>query len=452
VSTPLDASRTYQWQAELIELVEAVLVTDPNNESTWIEWKSQLDLNARTGQEHVARHVLGFANRTVQRAAQHTGGYAYLIAGAEPGNLEGITPVDPATLHPIIVRWVGPDPRFHLEYIPVRAKTVLVVVIEPPMAGDQIHPVRSQLGKHEAGCVLVRRPGATHPANAHEIDELNARVRAGGSRISLSLEASPIEALPRRADFDELSEQERRVTLARPRIGEAKNTEEPYARALRALMASQTEFWQEPDQRTAEKYEQEVAKYAADHRQALEHTFAWMLWRHDPCWLHIEAQNTTDLNFTDVRLELHIAGAVRRWPKDWLDAADRDGEPAFPNRPAQLGTPKPRFNLGPGLLSPSVPLPRLIPASQIGGPRYNVTDTGSVTVVLERFDLRAQQRQQLLPVPVLVDAPAGTLLTCDWTATALNVSGQATGRFTLAVEESTFDADSALNADSHPSP
>jgi hypothetical protein len=75
-----------------------------------------------------------------------------------------------------------------------------------------------------------------------------------------------------------------------------------------------------------------------------------------------------------------------------------------------------------------------------------------VTVTLERFDLRAQQRQQLLPVPVLVEAPTGTLLTCDWTATALNVSGQATGRFTFAVTESTFDADSALNADSYPSP
>jgi hypothetical protein len=448
VSTPLDASRTYRWQAELIELIEAVLVTDPHNESTWIEWKSQLDLSARSGQEAIARHVLGFANRTVQKAAQHTGGYAYLIAGAEPGNLEGITPVDPATLHPNIVKWVGPHPRFHLEYIPVRTKVVLVVVVEPPLQGDPIHPLRSQFGKHEAGCILVRRAGATHPANAHEIDELNARVRAGGDWISLSLEASPIETLAWHPDFAELSEQELQATLARPRIGEPNNTG-PFGLALQATISMPNAF-SEPDRRTVEQYEQEVARYAAKYRRALEHTIAWMLWRHDPCWLRLQAQNTTDLNFTDVRLELHIAGKVRRWPEDWSDAADRNDKPAFPDRPARLGTRRDRFNLGPGLL-PSVPLPRSISASQTGGPRYNVTDSGSVTVVLESFDLRAQQCQQLLPVPVLVEVPVGKLLTCDWTATALNVSGQATGRFTLAVEESTFDADSALSGGIHQS-
>jgi hypothetical protein len=440
VSVPLDASRPYRWQAELIKLVEAVLTTDPNNESTWIEWKSQLDLSARTHQEHIAKHVLGFANRTVHRATQHAGGYAYVIVGAEPGHMDGITPVDPANLHPAIVNWVGPDARFHLEYLTVRTKTVLVVVVEPPMPGDPIYPVRSQLGNHEAGRILVRRPGATHPANVREIDELVARVRAGGHRISLSLEAAPIETLPRHANFDELSEQERQTTLARPRIGKTKDGNPAlFGTAFQALASMQDQFT-DPDRRTVEEYEQQVATYTAAYRKALEHTFAWIIWRHDPCRLHLEAQNPTDLNFTDVRLELDIAGELRAWPDDWLKAAEGN-EPAFRERPAQLGTRRPRFNLDPRL-SPSLVVPRVNSAGGIGGPRYSVTDSGSVTIVLERFDLRAKQRQRLSPVPVLVQAPAGTVLTCVWTATALNVSGQERGRFTLTVEESTFDYDS----------
>ena len=148
---PLDSSRPYRWPSELIELVEAVLATDPNNESTWIEWKSTLDLNEKSAQQHIAKHVLGFANRTVQTASLHSGGYGYLIAGAEPGNLAGITAIDHAVLRPRITRYVGPAPRWRAEYVQVQGRTVLVVVAEPPEHGDTIHPVRSQVFEHTKG-------------------------------------------------------------------------------------------------------------------------------------------------------------------------------------------------------------------------------------------------------------------------------------------------------------
>src|SRR5689334_17047360 len=90
MTTPIESSRPYRWPSELIELVEAVVRTAPNNESTWIEWKSTLDLGDKAGHYHIAKHVLGFANRMVTTARAHAGGFAYMIAGAEPGNLAGI--------------------------------------------------------------------------------------------------------------------------------------------------------------------------------------------------------------------------------------------------------------------------------------------------------------------------------------------------------------------------
>lgn len=65
MSKAIDSSQSYRFPGELVELVEAVTQTDPNNESTWIEWKSTLDLTDKSAHWHIAKHVLGFANRTV---------------------------------------------------------------------------------------------------------------------------------------------------------------------------------------------------------------------------------------------------------------------------------------------------------------------------------------------------------------------------------------------------
>jgi hypothetical protein len=35
-------------------------------------------LSIKNAQEHIAKHVLGFTNRTVRAAALHMGGYGYI--------------------------------------------------------------------------------------------------------------------------------------------------------------------------------------------------------------------------------------------------------------------------------------------------------------------------------------------------------------------------------------
>jgi len=115
MAVSIDSSRTYRWPSELVELVEAVVQADPNNESTWIEWKSTLVLDGKSSQcHHIAKHVLGFSNRSVATARHHAGGFAYMLVGAEPGNLVGVTSVDHAVLRPRIERQVGSAVRWRV--------------------------------------------------------------------------------------------------------------------------------------------------------------------------------------------------------------------------------------------------------------------------------------------------------------------------------------------------
>ncbi|WP_420095469.1 hypothetical protein, partial [Brevibacterium sediminis] len=71
VALNLDRSHGRRKYGELVELVRAVLdCDDPGAEDLAVEWKSTLDLTKPAGGFHVARGILGFANRTVHEAAR----------------------------------------------------------------------------------------------------------------------------------------------------------------------------------------------------------------------------------------------------------------------------------------------------------------------------------------------------------------------------------------------
>jgi hypothetical protein len=110
VALNIDTSRPLLRPSELIALVRAVEAAQPEDEHLWIEWKSSLDLNASAGQAHVAKAILGFANRHPATAAQHAGGYAYMLVGVQPGQISGVQPIDPATLTARIDVAVGHRP------------------------------------------------------------------------------------------------------------------------------------------------------------------------------------------------------------------------------------------------------------------------------------------------------------------------------------------------------
>ncbi len=194
----VDTSQPLLRPSQLTALVRAVRDADSHDEHRWIEWKSGLDLTTAAGQGHIAKAVLGLANRQPAAAAHHAGGYGYLLVGVEPGAINGVTPVDPEVLVGRVRAAVGDAIRWTPEWVTVDGVQVLVVIVEPPRPGDPIQSLRKQLDRHQPGTIFVRHTGRTDPATPADLDMLQARLleRTPSLQMTVAAKPSTIETLP----------------------------------------------------------------------------------------------------------------------------------------------------------------------------------------------------------------------------------------------------------------
>jgi len=100
----IPTSTALRGTSDLRQLVEAVVKAGTHDEADWIEWKGPLDLTAKAGCCTVARTILGMANRDPERARVICEGLGYVVIGAEPGTVHGLSSVDHATLDQLIER------------------------------------------------------------------------------------------------------------------------------------------------------------------------------------------------------------------------------------------------------------------------------------------------------------------------------------------------------------
>jgi hypothetical protein len=172
----IDTGMPLRSAQELAGLVNAILAASPNDETDWLEWKSGLDLGQRENQVTIARHILGMANRRVADAVRQVGGCGYIVIGAEPGSVTGVTEVDPADLSQAIQIYLGSaGPSWSASYIPTAGTSVLVITVEPPAAGDRIRTLQREFQSYLAGAIFVRRQGRTVPAAPGDITALEDR-------------------------------------------------------------------------------------------------------------------------------------------------------------------------------------------------------------------------------------------------------------------------------------
>ena len=171
--------------ARLPELLDAVYAAQPEDECDWLEWKSDLDLDSRHGQFVLARCILGFANRDPKTTTHPFGGTAYIVVGAEPGRIQGVTPIDLADLQPRLAHYLGtPTPFWRHHYVhPIENpdRVVLVIEVPGPRAGDIAYPLARDglAGPGKAtvpgGTLFIRRGSRTERANHAEVHMLIAR-------------------------------------------------------------------------------------------------------------------------------------------------------------------------------------------------------------------------------------------------------------------------------------
>ena len=215
----IDKSQALRTEDELRALVEAIHESPQTiQETNWLEWKSSLDLGAAEGRFAVAKTILGFANRSVDQALLALEGTAYMVVGVEPGAAPGVPAFDHASLGQRIKTYAD-GPRWTPHYIEFSGVTVLVIVIEPPRAGDPMHTLQKEFSnsktRHQAGAVFHRGVAHTEPAGPKEILMLGERLLQGVRQPDLELAlcsiSDPLTRLDPRHVEDWLNRHERHV-------------------------------------------------------------------------------------------------------------------------------------------------------------------------------------------------------------------------------------------------
>jgi hypothetical protein len=126
-------------------------------------------------------------------------GVSYLIVGAEPGSAAGVASFDHAKLGQKI-RAYADTPRWTPQYVEFSGETVLVIVVEPPRAGDPIHTLKKEFTKgstgHQMGKIFHRYEAHTDQAGPAEVVMLSQRLLAGESNESRQAERVGFVASP----------------------------------------------------------------------------------------------------------------------------------------------------------------------------------------------------------------------------------------------------------------
>jgi len=213
----IDTSRQLRSLQDLRSLIDAVNSADPSDESHFLEWKRDLDLTKAAGWFAVSKCIIGMSNRSVQKAALAFGGCGYMLIGAEPGNVSGLTIPDFAQLEPWLVKYLGNDgPSWAPRSVDYSGQTVLVITIEPASDGDKIHTLRKTYtpdtgkGGQQEGTIFVRHHAQSVPATTADVRELEQRLLAGRSGIDAfdRLTADPLGAV-RVLNFSQATEDAR---------------------------------------------------------------------------------------------------------------------------------------------------------------------------------------------------------------------------------------------------
>lgn len=430
---PIDASHPFRRLSELMQLVTAVCGADDNDEARWIEWKRTLDLTTATAIRHLAKQILGFANRDPQMAAAWADGYAYLVVGASPRTLMGVTPIDPERLVSQIQPYVGSDIMWTPEYVDINGTRVLVIIVNPPCSGDSIHALRKDLDRYRAGTIFIRRPGQTVQADADEIRMLEQRVLWRASQIDLTVEPllPAIEAWP---DFDDLLDSWARDERERCLVARH-NADEPAA--IEGFRLASTAM----DARSPDEYANQIDCYLEKAKRVLTQRIYRRLFDHEPSMLLAQALNHTQRNFTQVEVTFVIdGGSARAFDRELMSLINQS-EQRFPEPPPPIGTPKtsqastlPDFGIQDRSEASTGPRAQSVLSHEW---KVSSTVTG-VRITLQPRDVRTQQATELPRIPFGVFAKPGSTITVQWIATATNADGRATGSFALSVLESSL--------------
>lgn len=453
----VDTQRELRRPAELIHLVWAILDADPNDETNWLEWKSGLDLTSAAGRFGVAKAILGMANRMPAHARANCDGVGYIVIGAEPGNLAGVMAVDPAQLDDGLSPYLGGEkgPVWGATYADVDGSAVLVITVRRPEVGDPIYTLRKTYDNFPAGTVFVRKNGKTAPADDHDMDLLQTRLRSSSSS-PLELDVSVAGDVPlswfdpsavkpairdwaesRRSDL--VAEAERTEHL---RSAKSLDADDPSLGAHRlAASLEQPSRLSNPlvrqDERSLEDYAAEVEKWAELVADSAEETWRARYTKHGHGVVRLRVTNPTDKNLHDVLIKARFPGG------EVIGFDEFPYVECLPSPPRKYGEPQ-RLDVG---MIPHLPAGlRDIPVSGMTPPlRSTWVLDGPVRIGWAVGDLRPRETDESDDVYLLVlGRPDDGILRGTWEATSKSTDGVLEGEIQVPVAEQPVDVVSVL--------
>ncbi len=437
----IDVDHGLRRPADLVKLVEAVVAGKDADEADWVEWKSTLDLTAAEGTFNLARQILGMANRNPDQAARFMEGLGYIVVGAEPGSVQGVTPLDLAKLDAALEKYLGsPSPVWGGVYVEVQGKDVLVVTVEAPRWGHRIYSlakayqsqVKGASGAY-AGTVFVRKQARTVPAGPGELQMLQDRLVRGQDRdqkLDLVVEwmAKPAELITLDVSdkaFDEWIERRREAVLAmKPPVYDLGGDPTSVRAMVTASMSR--------DQRTREEYLKQVEDHLARCREKIKDGVVEEALSRRLNVIAPRATNPTARNLPDVELTLHFDPDARL-------LAFEDGEKhgwELPKPPKAFGTPKGPSpgRTGSGFADNPLGayrLPMFEPS--YFNPNIVIKTEPPLQVELRLGGLRPHAVRKVEPFLLVVVEEPGSTVRVKWSATSTRVDARQEGKLLLPV-------------------
>lgn len=448
---------------ERVQLVDAVLNAAPEDETGWLEFKSDLDiaLTGKAGRASLARAICGMANRLPSVAELHCEGRAYIVIGATPAGLTSVGPFDGADLRNGLAPYLGSgqqQPRWNAYNTALSGGNVLLIEVARPRQGDPlytIHKTFNDAGKNIAdGDVYVRHSAKTEHASSADIEALTGRalsntlgemivsVRSGHAHVA-QFSPPDVDAFLRQREAQCLrSLQAVRSKASRPTttgpiagIAAANNSLAALQRMTKNESTIQTALGmggtEVDESRTEDEYRAEVTRHIQRCRELLpdllEEAASERL-----VAITFQLENQTEHNLHKLKVKLYVDGDVFAAEPVERQRASNERGLALPDPPRKFGPYwKKRLDLAAlGSAAYVHAIPSYLPQFN-GGRGVAVDYTGSVTLTMSAQDVRPHETVELDPVVIWVPEPRELVAT--WEATATNWSGLASGQLLLPV-------------------
>lgn len=422
IVSEVDLSRLPTGEIGWAALVTYASSSDDRIERYFLEVKSDIDLNTRSGRAKVAKFVLGAANRDFVQASRRLGGHAVMLLGVGGGRALGVPAFEAQDLGRDMTKWLGVDgPKWDFERVSTEDGDVIAIIADPP-TGD-VWTCRADGEGLADGDIYVRADGNTRKATGDEVRAMLTRVASRTPTIDVRVQVDGAVA-GLRVDEERLAEGVEARAAAYQR-----QVEPPPTRSAVFNVPAISGLGIDRDTRSRGQFLTEVEQWRTKALAAPSLGLVPLAGRMLDC-VRVEVQNLSRTFLSDVRIDIEFEGDVLA--AEWLDREDGALPDLFLDSPLDWGEKTVLSSVDYMALRRAMPVTS---RSRHGMVQIQRTQPAHLVLLLD--NLRPEEHfisdGDELVLLKFVDEPAGDVVTASWRMTAAGRHDVYQGRFSIPV-------------------